>query len=205
MSTANDKNREVRLQTEAQNDTTELVRKAKLGDLDAFQKLYERFVNRVLSFVYRMVGSKSEAEDIVQDTFVAVYQKISELKEDNKFQPWLYTIARNNVYQTYRLRGAPVVSLDQPAMEDEAPEIERVASKDKTPEEAFLSDELQEIIQSTLSELSDKQREVFVLSALKNFSYEQIAEIVGRSVGAIKMDIHRARLVVRDRIKKYLK
>ena len=205
MSTTDDKNRETGSPADAQAHTIELVQKAKAGDLDAFQKLYERFVTRVLSFVYRMVRSKSEAEDIVQDTFVAAFQKISELKEDTKFQSWLFTIARNNVYQTYRVRGVPLVSLDSAANEGETPEAERLATKAKTPEESILSSELEQIIQDTLSELSDKQREVFVLSALKHFSYEQIAEIVGRTVGAVKMDIHRARLVVRDRIKKYLR
>src|SRR5262249_27582315 len=137
--------------------------------------------------------------------FVAAFQKISELKEDSKFQSWLFTIARNNVYQTYRARGVPTTSLDNPTKDNETPEAERIAPKTKTPEEAILSGEPEHIIQESLSDLNEKQREVFVLSALKHFSYEQIADIVGRSVGAIKMDIHRARLVVRGRIKKYLR
>ncbi|MBI1748216.1 MAG: sigma-70 family RNA polymerase sigma factor [Acidobacteria bacterium] len=205
MSTANDKNFEAEASVAPKVDTLGLVRKAKAGDLDALQQLYVKYVNRVLSFVYRMVGSKSEAEDIVQDTFVSAYQKMSELKEDAKFQSWLFTIARNNVYQTYRTRGVAMVSLDHPAKADERPVAERVAAKSKTPEAAYLSDELDHVIQSALSLLNDKQREVFVLSALKKLSYEQVAEIVGRSVGAVKMDIHRARLVVRERIKNYLR
>src|SRR5262249_16157723 len=157
----NDKNRETGSPTDAQAGITELVRKAKEGDLEAFQALYQRFANRVLSFVYRMVGSKSEAEDIVQDTFVPAFHKISELKEDSKFQSWLFTIARNNVYQTYRARGVHTTSLDNPTKDNETPEAQRIAAKTKTPEEAILSCELEHIIQESLSDLNEKQREVF--------------------------------------------
>ena len=75
----------------------------------------------------------------------------------------------------------------------------------KTPDESFESEELEKVIQDVVTDLPTKYREVFVLSALRHMSYQEIAEIVGRSLPSVKTDIHRARLEVRKRVKGYLK
>jgi RNA polymerase sigma-70 factor (ECF subfamily) len=142
------------------------IRKAKKGDIGAYQNIYEAYARKILNFVYRMVNSLEEAEDLTQDTFVAVYQKLGTLKDNRKFEPWLFRIARNYVYQRYRTRTPSTVSI--------------------------------------ISSLPEKYREVFVLSALQRFSYQQIADIVGRSLSSVKTDIHRARLEVRKRVRDYL-
>ncbi len=81
------------------------IRKAKRGDIESYQEIYEVFARKVLNFIYRMVNSPEEAEDLTQETFVAVYQKLGTLKDDSKFEPWLFRIARNFVYQRYRTRS----------------------------------------------------------------------------------------------------
>jgi RNA polymerase sigma-70 factor (ECF subfamily) len=80
-----------------------------------------------------------------------------------------------------------------------------IADSRKTPDEAYQAFELRQVVSRVISELPEKYREVFVLSAIRNLRYEEIAEIVGRSLGSVKTDIHRARLQVREKVKGYLR
>jgi RNA polymerase sigma-70 factor (ECF subfamily) len=179
------------------------IGKAKQGDLASYQKIYDAFARKVLNFIYRMVNSAEEAEDLTQETFVTVYQKLGSLKDDAKFEPWLFRIARNYVYQRYRSRPPASVSIDE--IDDDGQKITELIDERKTPDEAFQFGELEDVIERVIRELPDKYREVFVLSALQHMKYEDIAESLGRSLASIKTDIHRARLQVREKVKAYLK
>ncbi|PYV01254.1 MAG: hypothetical protein DMG10_18255 [Acidobacteria bacterium] len=92
----------------------EWIKKAKKGDIGSYQRLYEVFARKVLNFIYRMVNSVEEAEDLTQETFVTVYRKLGSLKDDAKFEPWLFRIARNYVYQRYRSRTPATVPIEEP-------------------------------------------------------------------------------------------
>lgn len=156
-----------------------------------------------MNYIFRMTGSRAEAEDLTQDTFIQAYRKIDSLKDNRKFQSWLFRIAQNIVYQKYRGYRPHVESID----EEERPELSDVQKLEtplKSPEERVLARELDGMISQVIAELPAKYREVFVLSALHRLSYQEISEIVGRSLAAVKSDIHRARVTVRDKIKAYL-
>jgi len=178
-----------------------LVEKAQNGNVAAFQELYGGYAKKILNYVYRMTGSREEAEDLTQDTFVLAFRNLKNLKENSKFQSWLYRIAQNNVYQKYRTRLPRTESIE--GSDDESGVLDMPAA-DKTPEGEILSKELHGVVQKVIDELPEKYKEVFVLSAIHKYSYEAIAEIVGRSLASVKSDIHRARVEVRDRVKKYL-
>lgn len=150
-----------------------------------------------------MVHSPEEAEDLTQETFIAVYQKLGALKDSSKFEPWLFRIARNFVYQKYRTRVPQAVPIDAPDADGRL-EIQLADSR-KNPDEAFQTQELEDVVSGVIAGLPEKYREVFVLSAMQHLSYQQIADIVGRSLASVKTDIHRARLEVRENVKKYLK
>jgi len=150
-----------------------------------------------------MVHSPEEAEDLTQETFVVVYQKLRTLKDIDRFEAWLFRIARNFVYQRYRKRAPSTASLDAPN-EDGRRMPEPVDAR-KNPDEAFQTEELEGVISDVIDGLPEKYREVFVLSALQHLSYQEIADIVGRSLQSVKTDIHRARLEVRESVKEYLR
>ena len=179
------------------------IKQAKKGDVASYQQIYEVFSRKILNFIFRMVNSQEVAEDLTQDTFVAVYQKLRSLKDDRKFEPWLYRIARNFVYQKYRARTPSAVSID--ALDEEGRMETQLVDERKNPDEAFQSQELEDVVTNVIDGLSEKYREVFVLSALQHLSYQEIADIVGRSLPSVKTDIHRARLEVRNSVKEYLK
>jgi RNA polymerase sigma-70 factor, ECF subfamily len=176
---------------------------AKKGDIGAYRQIYEAFARKVLNFIYRMVNSVEEAEDLTQETFVTVHQKLSTLKDDSKFEPWLFRIARNYVYQRYRSRPPASVSIDE--IDGEGQAVTELPDERKNPDEAYLAKELGGVVQQVVGALPEKYREVFVLSAIQHRSYQEIAEIVGRSLPSVKTDIHRARLEVRKKVKDYLK
>lgn len=179
------------------------VGKAKRGDVASYKNIYDAFARRILNFIYRMVHSPEEAEDLAQETFVAVYQKLGSLKDNGKFEPWLFCIARNVVYQKYRTHAPLAVSIDE--TDEDGRAIIQPAETRKNPDETFQAGELDDVVSGAISSLPEKYREVFVLSALQDLSYQEIAEVVGRSVSSVKTDIHRARLEVRERVKGYLK
>ena len=179
------------------------IQRAQKGDVGSYQNIYDSFARKVLNFVYRMVHSLEEAEDLTQETFVAVYQKLGTLQDSDKFEAWLFRIARNFIYQRYRKRAPAAVSIDAPS-EDGRLMTELVDGR-KNPDEEYQTQELEGVITNVIADLPEKYREVFVLSALQQLSYQQIADIVGRSLPSVKTDIHRARLEVRDSVKKYLK
>jgi len=179
------------------------IKKAKKGDVTSYEEIYGAFARKVLNFIFRMVNSREEAEDLTQETFVTVYQKLGSLKDDGRFEPWLFRIARNFVYQKYRAHPPATVSIDE--TDEDGQVVTQLVEAGKNPDEAFQSGELEDVVSDTIASLPEKYREVFVLSALQNLGYQQIAEIVDRSLSSVKTDIHRARLEVRNRVKDYLK
>ena len=78
-------------------DLGELVSRAKEGRIEAFQELYGLYSRKILNYTYRLTGSREEAEDLTQDTFVLAYKNLTSLKENDKFQSWLFRIAQNSV------------------------------------------------------------------------------------------------------------
>ena len=180
-----------------------LVSKAKKGDVEAFQQLYELYSRKILNYIYRLTGSREEAEDLTQDTFVLAYKNLKSLKESSKFQSWLFRIAQNNVYQMYRVKKPQMNPL--PDEGSEPAETETLTTSQKSPEDSLLSSELEQIIEEVISQLPNKQKGVFVLSAIHKLSYKEISEIEDRSLASVKSDVHRARVDVRDKVKAYLR
>jgi RNA polymerase sigma-70 factor, ECF subfamily len=179
------------------------VKRAKKGDLDSYRRLYDSFARRVLNFIYRMVNSPEEAEDLTQETFVAVFRKLNTLKKNDRFEAWLFRIARNFVYQKYRSREPQLVSVEE--LDEDGRPVTEIPETRKGPGESLEAQELEDIVEGAIGSLPEKYREVFVLSAIQHLSYQEIADIVGRSLASVKTDIHRARLAVRRQVKDYLR
>ncbi len=180
-----------------------LVEGAQRGDIDDFQRLYRIYSRKILNYLYRMTGSREEAEDLAQETFVLAYRKIATVKDPRRFQSWLFRIAQNNVYQRYRGKKPQFESIDREES-SELSGLQGLESPLNSPEENILSEELEDMVTRAISELPEKYRTVFVLSAIQKLSYQEISEIVNRSLASVKSDIHRARVAVRDKVKGYL-
>jgi len=136
------------------------IRKARKGDVESYQRIYEVFARRVLHFIHRMVSSPEEAEDLAQETFVAVYQKLGALKDASKFEPWLFRIARNFVYQRYRTGSSSTVSID--ALDENGQAAIELADTRKDPDESFQKNELEDVVANAIADLPEKYREVLM-------------------------------------------
>ncbi len=180
-----------------------LVKSAAEGSVEDFRKLYDVYSVPVYKFILGMVGNESEADDVTQETFIKVFYKLKKLKDPGYFQFWLYRIARNEVYQRHRqLKRRSEVSIDN----EEIGYYEFISDdKDELdPEKQIMSRELDSVIRKALLSLKPKYRDVFVLAVQEKMSYEEISQIVGRSVVSVKTDIYRARQAVKEKLNRYL-
>jgi len=178
-----------------------LVEGARSGNVAAYQSIYEQFGARIFNFLFRLLGSREEAEDLMQQTFLIALKQIGTLRDAEQLESWIFRIARNEVYQ--RFRKKKVESLDDKALETDARQFEE-PRLGANPERMLLNIELGEVIQRVLRGLPVKLREVFVLAVIQNMSYQEITKIVGRSLLSVKTDIYRARKHAREELRKYL-
>jgi RNA polymerase sigma-70 factor (ECF subfamily) len=184
------------------SEQAEIIRRAQSGDIEAFRQIHEAYGRRILNFVYRMVDSREDAEDLSQNVFLRAFHELKSLQDAGRFESWLYRIARNEVYQTFRKKRTEPPRQDAAGSNDQ-PEFE-VADHRPTPQDTILHDELGEKIKRVLNALSPKLREVFVLAVIHEKSYSEISGIVGRSLLSVKTDIFRARSFARKSLGQYL-
>jgi len=174
------------------------------GEQSAFAELLARYQNPILTFCYSFTRDRGMAEDLAQETFLRVYRNAARYKPVAKFSTWLYKIAANlciNELKRNRLR--PALVLDEPAGAD--PEgtrvIERLASGEDPPLTGAEKNEIQVLIKRAIDHLPDDQRTTLVLVEYHHLQYQEIAEILGVSVSAIKMRVKRARETLRELLK----
>jgi RNA polymerase sigma-70 factor (ECF subfamily) len=178
-----------------------LVEDARSGSQEAFRTLYECYGSRIFNFLYRLLGSKHEAEDATQQTFFISLRRLGTLRDPQLFESWIYRIARNEVYQKYRRKQVDSLDDDDSRSFAESAEDPRLYGQ---PEKILLNEELGEALQSALNSLPLKMREVFILAVIDDMSYQDISDIVGRSLLSVKTDIYRARMATKERLSRYM-
>jgi RNA polymerase sigma-70 factor, ECF subfamily len=184
-------------------EQAEIIRRARAGDLEACRQIHAQYAGRILNFIYKMVGSREDAEDLTQDVFLRAFHDLKSLLDEDRFESWLYRIARNEVYQSFRKKRSERELRDAPV--DVSGEVNfDPADGRPTPQDWILQAELGSRIRTVLSELPPKLREVFVLAVIHEKSYAEICEIVGRSLLSVKTDIFRARQFARKTLGQYL-
>ena len=170
------------------------------GDAQAFTELVVRYQARLLNFVYRTIGDRERAEDLVQEVFVRVYRHLHRFDQTKKFSTWIYTIASNLAKNELRNRSRNPLVLFQTIKakfedEDRPLEFEDLHTR---PDDLFRKRHLREMVEQSVSKLPSHHREVFVLRELEGKSYEEIAEITGVNLGTVKSRLNRARTAFAD-------
>ncbi len=179
-----------------------LVEEAQRGDGKAFQAIYEHFSPRIYSFLFRLLGSRDEADDVAQQTFLIALRQLGTLRDPGQAESWIYRIARNEVYLKFR-RKMPI-SLDGDEFGEGELERLKETRLHANPEKLLLNNELGQVIQKVLDGLPMKLKEVFILAVIQGMSYQDVTGVVGRSLLSVKTDIYRARLLVKEELRKYL-
>ncbi len=179
-----------------------LMRLVAGGDTAAFEELIERHQALVAGTVARMLGSNADVEDIAQQVFIRVWKSAGRYVARAKFTTWLLKITRNLVFnEMRRAKRHPHLPVQ---IDPEAEEIPLKDEQTAAPDATLLQRELQQAIENAITLLPDTQRMALVLRRYEEFSYEEIAEVLGLSVPAVKSLLFRARTELRERLKNYL-
>jgi len=175
----------------------EAIEKAKQGDAEAFEFLYSLHKRRVYSLCLRMTSNAAEAEDLTQEAFLQLFRKIGTFRGESAFSTWLHRMAVNVVLMQLRKKSLPVVPLeDTLETEEESPKKEPGAPDIRL---AGAVDRLQ--LQRAIDHLPPGYRTIFVLHDVEGFEHNEIADMVGCSIGNSKSQLHKARLKLRDFLK----
>jgi RNA polymerase sigma-70 factor (ECF subfamily) len=174
------------------------IERAKQGDAEAFQALYDRHKRRVYSLCLRMTANVAEAEDLTQEAFLQLYRKIGTFRGESAFSTWLHRLSVNVVLMHLRKKGLPVVSLEETTQgtEEDSPK------KDFGTQDLALAGSIDRLqLQRAVEDLPPGYRTIFVLHDVEGYEHNEIAEIVGCSIGNSKSQLHKARMKLRDLLK----
>ena len=165
------------------------------GEERAFQELVERYQTRLLNFIYRTIGDREKAEDLVQEVFIRVYRHIHRFDRSKKFSTWVYTIASNLAKNELRNRSRNPLVLFQAIKSNWEDEERPLQFEDTTarPDDLFRKRHLRQLVEETVAQLPEHHRQVIVLRELEGKSYEEIAEITDCNLGTVKSRLNRAR------------
>ena len=185
---------------------TELIRAINNGRQDLFYELVNRYKKSLYNFGLRMCDDPSDAEDMVQDTFLNVFKYLKGFRYETKFKNWLYRVATSAcLKKKRRSKFAPdrELSLDAFLPEDESAVSMDLPLWASQPLDQLLGDELGSVIRNALTDLPEKYRLVIVLRDVEGFSTQEAAEILDLTPTNIKVRLHRARLFLREALKNY--
>jgi RNA polymerase sigma-70 factor (ECF subfamily) len=179
----------------AEVDDSGLVAAFLAGDARAFTELVERYHVRLLNFIYRTIGDRDRAEDLVQETFVRVYRHLDRFDQTKKFSTWAYTIAGNLAKNELRNRSRNPLVLFQTIKNNWDTDHRPLEWEDNTyrPDDLFRKRHLRAMVERAVTQLPEHHRIVFVLRELEGKTYEEISEITGVNLGTVKSRLNRAR------------
>lgn len=173
---------------------SDLATKIKKGDVLAFDEIYRRYSKRLYLFVFGIIKSKKDAEDVVQEVFVKIWENRSKIKQYLSFQSYLFTIAHNTT-----------ISLLRNKMKDdkfiENIKLLQYSEKGDSVQAEIEFNELNKKLQTSLNSLPERQRQVYLLSREEGLSYKQIAEKLEISINTVENQMVKALKFLRERLK----
>ena len=171
-----------------------LVRRARAGDLEAYDDLIRRYQERIYATIYHMTANHEDANDLAQDTFIKGYQAIGSFKGDSSFYTWIYRIAINKTINFLKQRkNKPHLSLnDLDVNAEHDPDMIALVS-DRTPRRDLALSELQERLNNAMQKLSEIHRLVVTLHDVQGLSHEEIGKIMDCNVGTVRSRLFYAR------------
>jgi RNA polymerase sigma-70 factor, ECF subfamily len=174
----------------------EAIRLAQAGDAAAFELLYELHSRRVYALCLRMVSNPCDAEDLMQEAFLQLFRKIATFRGESAFSTWLHRMTVNVVLMRLRKKALPVASLEETTEPDEDGGGPR---KDLGAPDLRLSGAVDRVnLERSIDRLPPGYRTVFVLHDVQGYEHNEIAGIMGCSVGNSKSQLHKARTRLRD-------
>lgn len=172
-----------------------LAQSATEGNMAAFEELYNRHHRRVYSLCLRMLQNTAEAEDLTQEVFIQLYRKIGSFRGDSAFTTWLHRMTVNQVLMHFRKR---TVKFEKTTEEGETPVQIVVGTENQA--KMPIVDKI--ALENAIAQLPNGYKNVFVLHDVEGYEHEEVAKILGCSVGTSKSQLHKARLKMRKLLQK---
>ncbi len=181
----------------------ELVDEARKGHTEAFAELVRRHQQHVVHFCWRMAGSRQDAEDLAQESFIRVYGQLGRLRPKALFSTYLFATARNLTLNHLRDSGRRGRDTQQPLVEEEGAG-RSVADRHPQPDQVAQLREADELVQQALQRLRPEYREIVVLRDIQGLDYDAIAAVLGCRRGTVKSRLSRAREQLRAELAPHL-
>lgn len=171
-----------------------LIGRVQKGDPEAFRTLVELFQEEIFQFTFHLTGSWDDADELSQQVFIKVFRKIGQFRGDANFKSWLYRIATNVHIDHCRSQKVRQSLFAAPGPADSQVAVTAILSttREYDPEERMMSSQINRDIQKALNALSAKQRVVFVMRHYQNLPLQDIAHLLGISLGSVKSHLFRA-------------
>jgi RNA polymerase sigma-70 factor (ECF subfamily) len=186
-----------------------LVARFKGGDAAAFDEMVGRYWDRIYAMTHQLLRNPQDAEEVTQDAFIRAHRGLANFRGDSAFSTWLYQIAtnlaRNRYWYWWRRKRDRSVSFEAPvSAENDLTLAEIIPAEVESPDDLAVTQELVDRVAVGMEKLKPDHREILILRNVKNLSYEEIAGILGLSVGTVKSRIARARVQLREKIGDHL-
>jgi RNA polymerase sigma-70 factor (ECF subfamily) len=169
----------------------ELMEKVQQGDMVSYNTLVNRYKDRLFNMLYRMLSSEDEAHDLLQETFLRVWQHKMSYDFRYAFSTWIYTIAlnlaRNELRRRKKFKFFDIFDF-----------ADKIPSKEEKKES---SPQLKELLEYEIQRLPEKYKTAFILRDVDSLSYEEIAQVLGIPLGTVKSRVNRARSILRKRLR----
>ncbi len=186
-------------QTGISQEDARILRGLRSGIEEAYEELMERYEQPIYGMVYRLLGSQTDACDVVQEVFLKVFRSVSSFREQSSLRTWIYRIAVNEAYNHRRWFSRHCrheVSMDKEGAEHDSA-FDLAQDPGRSPYDLALDGETRLLIERALAEINPVFRTAVVLRDIQNLSYEEIAEILQVSLGTVKSRILRGREALR--------
>jgi RNA polymerase sigma-70 factor (ECF subfamily) len=178
------------------SEDSELIRAYQKGDVEAFEALVRKYQQPLFTFLMRLVGNRQSAEDLFQDTFVRVLRALPNYREDRRFSGWLFGIANNLAIDWLRRRQ---VRRGRFVEDEEA--LRNAVDGQSSTDAALERAELARMLEEALQQLSEKQRQVFLLRQHSDLSFKEIAEQLGEPLNTVLSHMHYAVTKLRKQLR----
>ncbi len=179
----------------------ELMMRAKTGDDNAFTELMRRHYKSVMNYIYRFTNSRENSEDLAQEVFLRVYRSVTRYKPEAKFSTWLYKIA-TNVCLTEVTSKSRVKTVSLEEVQENTGDLKD--SNSTSGYDLIYRRDIRDSIFEVLKSFPERERISIILCKYEGLSYDEVAEIIGCTVGAVKTHVHRGRIKLIEKLKPFL-
>ncbi len=174
-------------------DEPELIRRIKNGEIELFDKIVEKYKWKIYKTAWRILRSKEDAEDVVQDCFIRAFKSINSFRGDSSISTWLYRISVNMSINLF-LKRKKISTV----------ELNENISFSSNPEKEYKRNRLREDVKIAMLSLPPRQRAIFSLRFYENMKFSEISKILGLSQGAVKASYHHAISKLKEKLKRWI-